>query len=107
MEIDQIWNEVQKLRGRTLKTLDRQKPFIVAAVTYNTVTVIPQSTGKERPISREGLENAFRHLMVTGRLTLAEIEKDYAPRNLVYVAAILAEMPGITYKFRPIRLYRS
>lgn len=104
METNQIWDEIRKLKGRTLKTLDRQKPFTVVAVTYDKVTVIPQSTGKERPISREGVENAYRHLLVTGRLTLAEIEKDYAPRNPVYVAAILAELPGVQYKVKPIRL---
>ena len=107
MEVEQIWNEVRKLKGRTLKTLDRQRSFTVASVTYSTVTVIPQSTGKERPISREGVENAYRRLMVTGRLTLTEIENDFAPRNPVYVAALLAELPGVVYKIKPVQLIRS
>jgi hypothetical protein len=73
MDVDQVWNEVRKLRGRTLKTLDRQKPFSVASITHDKVFVIPQSTDKECPIPREGVENAYRHLIVTRRLTLAEI----------------------------------
>lgn len=104
MDVEQIWNEVRKLKGRTLKTLDRQKPFTIASVTYDRVYVIPQSTDKERPIPREGVENAYLHLVVTGRLTLTEIENEYAPRNPVYVAAILAEMPGVQCKINPIQL---
>ena len=42
-----------KAQGRTLKMLARQKPFTVAPVKYNTVTVIPQPTQKGRHISRE------------------------------------------------------
>lgn len=104
MEVSQVWNEIRKLKGRTLKTMDRRKPFTIVAITDETVTVLPQSTGKERPISRAGIENAFRHLMVNGHLTLAEIENDFAPRNPVCVAAILVELPGVQYKLSPIHL---
>ncbi len=100
-----IWNEISNLKGRTLKTLDRHKPFEIVALTENVVTVLPKSTGKERPISREGVDNAYRHLTVTGRLSLTEIENDFAPYNPVYVAAILAELPGVRYTIRPITLH--
>ena len=60
------WSEIRNLKGRTLKTLDRRKPFQVIDVTEHTVTVLPLETGKERPIPRAGLENAYRHLVVTG-----------------------------------------
>lgn len=105
METHQIWNAIRKLKGRTLKTLDRRKPFTIVAITDNTVTVLPLSTGKERPIARVGIENAFRHLQTTGQLTLAEIEKEYASRNPVYVAAMLAELPRVQYRQNPIRLF--
>jgi hypothetical protein len=99
------WSEIRNLRGRTLKTLDRRKPFRVVEVTEHTVIVLPLETGNERPIPRAGIENAFRHLVVTGRLTLAELEKEYTPRNPVYAAAMLAELPGVKYFLKPIRLH--
>jgi hypothetical protein len=104
MQVYQLWGEIKNLKGRTLRTLDQRKPFEIMDVTNNTVVVLPHSTRKERPISRTGMENAFRHLTVTGRLTLAELEKEYTPRNPVYAAAILAEMQGVKWYVRPIRL---
>ena len=98
------WSEIRNLKGRTLKTLDRRKPFQVIEVTEHAVTVLPLETGKERPIPRAGIENAFRHLTVTGGLTRAELEKEYTPRNIAYAAAMLAEFPGVKYDLRPIRL---
>jgi hypothetical protein len=98
------WFEIRNLKGRTLKTPDRRKPFQVVEVTDHAVTVLPLETGKERPIQRAGIENAFRHLGVTGRLMLAELENEYTPRNPVYAAAMLAELPGVKYGLRPIRL---
>jgi len=104
MQANELWNEIKKLKGRTLHTLDRHKPFEIVAVTENTVIVLPHSTRKERPIPRAGIENTFRHLTVTGRLTLTELEKEYTPRNPVYTAAILAEIPGVKWFVKPIRL---
>jgi hypothetical protein len=101
------WSEIRNLKGRTLKTLDCRKPFQVIEVTEHAVTVLPLETGKERPIQRASIENAFRHLTVTGRLTRAEIEKEYAPRNIAYAAAMLAEFPGVKYFLQPIRLHWS
>jgi hypothetical protein len=98
------WEEIKKLTGHTLKTLDRRKLFQVVNVTDHIMTVLPLETGKERPIQRAGIENAFRHLVVTGRLILAELEKEYTPRNPVYSAAMLAEIPGVRYSLRPISL---
>ena len=89
------WSQIRNLKGRTLKTLDRRKPFQVVDVTEHTVIVLPLETGKERPIPRTGIENAFRHLVVTGRLMLSELEKEYTPRNPFYTAAMLAEIPGV------------
>jgi hypothetical protein len=104
MQVNELWNEIMKLKSNTLHTLDRRKPFEIVAVTENTVTVLPHSTRKERPIPRAGIENAFRHLTVTGHLTLTDLEKEFTPRNPVYTAAILSEIPGINWFVKPIRL---
>lgn len=68
------------------------------------MTVQPLSTGKERPIPRAGIENAFRRLTVMGEITLSDLENKYTPRNPVYTAAILAEIPGVKSYTKPIRL---
>lgn len=107
MHTDQLWNEIKEMKGLTLRTLDRHNPFEIVDVTESTVIILPKSTGKERPISREGVENAYRHLTVTGRLTLVEIEEEFTPRNPVYTAAILAKIPEVQYKLKPIRLLVS
>jgi len=104
MQVNQLWDEIRKMNGLTLKTLDRRKPFDIVAVTENTITVLPLSTQKERPIPRAGIENAYRRLTVTGRITLKELEDEFTPRNPVYTAAILAEMPGVKWYVKPIRL---
>lgn len=104
MQVNQLWAEIKNLKGRTLRTLDQRKPFEIVTVTENTVIVLPHSTGKERPLPQAGIENAFRHLIVTGRLTLVELEGEYTPRNPVYAAAILAEIPRVKWFVRPIRL---
>ena len=101
------WAEIHNLKGRTLKTLDRRKPFQVIEVTEYTVIVLPFETGKERPIQRTGIENAFRHLVETGSLTRAEVAKEYTPRSQVYRVAMLAELPGVRYFLKPIRLHWS
>lgn len=107
MSPNEVWREVQAMSGLTLHTLDRNNPFNVAKVTDSAVIIIPKSTGKERPISREGVERAYRHLVVTGRLSLDELENDFTPRNPVYTVAILARIPGVQYKLKPIRLLTS
>ncbi len=105
MDNIEIWSQVRNLNGNTLRTLDHRKPFEIVAVTGSVVMVCPKATGKERPIQREGLERAYRRLVGSGRLTLSEIENEFAPYNPVYVAAILAQLPGVTYTTRPTVLH--
>ena len=91
-----IWNEIKNLNGNTLRALDRHNPFEIIVVTDSAVIIMSKSSGKERPISREGVENAYRHLTVTGRLTLDELESEFTPRNPVYICAgYLAHPSGL------------
>jgi hypothetical protein len=98
------WTEIRNLKGHTLKTLDRRKPFQVVEVTEHNVIVVPIETGKERPVPREGIEKAYRQLIVKGSLTRSDIMKEYSPFNPAYVAALLAELPGVQHSLRPIVL---
>jgi hypothetical protein len=100
-----VWTEIEKLQGKTLKTLVQNKPFDVVLVGNRRVIVRPHVSGVERPIRREAIEGAFGELVLRGELTRSEIRERYSNFNPAYVAAILAALPGVTHILKPIRLY--
>jgi hypothetical protein len=102
-----LWSEVKKLEGVTLRTLDHGKRFEVLAVTRQNVVVKLSATLKERPIQWAEIQGAYRELCALGRVTRNRIEEAHSPRNPVYVAAILAQFPDVKCKIRPIILFIS
>ncbi len=106
MRLD-IWTEVEKLKGQTLRTLDQRKPFTVVVVNATALVLRPSSTNRERAIPRKHIEAAMRQLQAAGELDAFEIDMDYAPRNAIYVAAIFATLPGVEYSLRPIYLWTT
>jgi hypothetical protein len=54
-----VWAEIEKLQGKTLKTLAQNKPFDVVLVGKRRVIVRQRASGVERPIRREAIEDAF------------------------------------------------
>ena len=99
------WSEIAQLKGHTLKTLDRRKPFDVVAITDQTVIVKPHTSSKERFIDRQEIEGAFDQLMRQGQISRAEIQARYSPRNPAYVATLLATLPRVGCSIRPIELH--
>ena len=99
------WTEIAKLIGRTLKTLEQERPFDVVDVTHDEVTVRPTINDNERRIPREEIEGAFDELITLGVISRVDIEARYSRYNPAYVAAILAEMPGVQYSVKPISLW--
>jgi len=97
------WNQVRALQGKTLRTLDRHKPFGIVAASESEV-LVRLSTGKVRPVVREEIESTFGELQRTGELNLIEIGKRHSARSTAYVAAILAELGGVEYRVKPVRL---
>ena len=96
--------ELRKLKGKTLQTLDRKSPFEIIEVTGDGVQICT-STGNERLVPWRSLEQAYAHLEKHGRLTRKQIgELGYSEYNRAYVAALLANLPGITFKIKPITL---
>ena len=98
-----IWVEINKLTGQTLRTLDQRKPFDVVKVTEHAVIVRPHKSEIERPISRDAIENACKRLVVVGEITRTEIHSEFSEFNPAYVAAILAALPEVKHSIRPIR----
>lgn len=100
-----IWNEIEKLIGQTLVTLDQHKPFDIVGVTERDMVVRPHKNEIERRISRGEIENAFKRFSSTGQLTRSDIREGFSNFNPAYVAAILAKLPGVSHSLRPIRLW--
>ena len=90
-----IWNEINKLAGQTLKTLDQRKPFDVVEVNDYAVVVRPHISGIERKISRNTVENAYRKLATAGEISRTEIRENFNQFNPAYVVAILAALPNV------------
>ena len=102
-----LWMEINKLTGQTLKTLDRRNPFDVVEVSEHAVVVRPHKSGIERKISRDSMENAYKRLSVAGEITRVEVRENFSQFNPAYVVAILAELPDVKHSIRPIRLWVS
>jgi hypothetical protein len=100
-----LWKEIKKFDGQTLKTLDRKKSFDILDVTDHAVLICPQETQTERPISRDEIENSYRHLVAIGQTTRTEIREKFSEYNPAYVVAILAELPNVEHSIRPIKLW--
>ena len=99
-----LWRYVCGLEGSTLRTLGRGKPFVVLLATARAVNVVPESSGKERSIPRSALQGALGDLRDRGLLTLNDIRSQWCDFSPAYVAAILAELPDVTHRLRPITL---
>lgn len=98
-------NELRKLEGQHLLTLAQNLPFTVQQVTGQQVVVVVGSTGQPRPIPVTQIEAAWKALSTKRELSLVEIQHNYADYNPTYVSAILAHMPGVTVRTRPVRLF--
>jgi hypothetical protein len=97
------WSQVQQLRGRALHTLVRRYPFEVLSVEAGSVLLRP-STGKERTLGRHEIEGAFDELCTRGEIDLKAIERRHSARGVSYVAAILAQLAGVSAGGRPLVL---
>ena len=100
-----LWAEISDMEGRCLKTLDRGFKFDMVKVTPSSIIVRPHRTNKERLIPRVEIEGAWKELVAWGHISRTQIEARHAPRNPVYVAAILSELPGVRYTIKPIVVY--
>lgn len=94
-----IWMEIEKLKGQTLRTLDQRKSFDIVDVTDHAVVV--------RPHKSDAIENACRRLIAAGEITRTEIHSAFSEFNPAYVAAILAELPNVKHSMRPINLWMT
>ncbi len=69
-----FWLEVKKLKGQTLKTLDRGNRFDILEVTEHDIFVKLHETSKDRSIPRKEIEGAWKELTVFGQITRTQID---------------------------------
>lgn len=100
-----LWSEIGKLVGRELKTLDEGNPFRVVRMNDNYMEIFIAQTGKPRKIQRSEIQDAWNELVQKGELSRTTIHQKYSEFNPAYVAAILAELPDVSYETEPIRLF--
>ncbi len=102
-----LYAALRPLQGQTLHTVTGL-PFLIQSVERDRVVVVPDRTGKPRPIRWMELEAAAERLGHTGELTITAIRQHASEANPAYVFALLAQLPGITLiPGRPARLRRT
>jgi len=102
-----VGEQIMRLKGRTLETLGRARPFLIEEVTEHGIEVVVCSTGSVRYIPRTNVETGWVELCERGELTLDDIRKRQTEANPAYGGALLAELPGIVVEADPIRLRRD
>lgn len=95
--------ELKKLVGKTLHTLDRQKPFTIDEIKSTSIKIIT-STGNPRSIDFRMIVSAYNHLIKNGELTRIQIRDHYSDFHPAYIAAILANLPNVKWRLKPITL---
>lgn len=104
LNMDEFWLIIGQLEGRQLKTLERGRLFEVLSVEQGRVVLSPAVSGKPRTIRRDTLERAFLALRQRRELTSVEIMEGFSAFNAVYVASLLAALPGVAVCHHPVKL---
>lgn len=90
--------ELEKLTGETLATLDKHKHFDVLAVGSKQILLFLHSSQKKRKVRWEEIEPAWALLQREGQLTRVSIHANFSERNPAYVAALLSALPGVSHR---------
>jgi hypothetical protein len=89
-----MWQELSKLSGKTLLTLGRGQPFDIVEITASRVVIRPSKSGVERAIGMRCFETAYDELLASDGVDLVMFRR-HNEMNPVYIAAMLAQLPGI------------
>jgi hypothetical protein len=98
----EFWRQIANDIPRQLETLDEHKPFEITSVTHETIELVV-STGQPRTLPRADIEQAWNELTQRRRIARDRVT-ELAEFNVAYVMAILAQLPGVSYKLRPLQL---
>ncbi len=106
MDFD-LFSHLKSLEGQVLKTLADPKPFDFISIEDQEVIVRPHSTMKKRSIKyHKEIETSWHDLQLNKSITATQI-KVHSDWSSSFVSSILATIPGVNYRLRPIRLFYS
>ena len=97
-------DRIEFIKGQTLNTLARKVKFDILDVDKMGIDIFVHSTKHERHISRREIEKSWEYLVTTGNISAAYIMNSVPSRSSVYIAAILAQLPEVSYSVRPVVL---
>ncbi|MFQ5875981.1 MAG: type II toxin-antitoxin system MqsA family antitoxin, partial [Dehalococcoidia bacterium] len=99
--VNDFWGMlVPPLVGKVFYTLRDKHAFRLEEMSHRDLLFVP-STGKPRPTARWRMERAWDTLTRRGSISLREIQQNWPPTNSSYVAALLAQMPGVEVRLNP------
>jgi hypothetical protein len=101
----ELWDEIKELEGKVLETLRDKKKFEVVEVRDAVVIIKILGRGHKKWIPWKYIEGAYCELAALGKISRNGIMARHAPWFPAHVAAILANLPDVTYTIRSIVLY--
>jgi hypothetical protein len=97
-----IWSEIKQLEGKELETLLQGKKFEVVEVRDSCLIIKPRVRNRIIRVPREGIESAYQELTQKGQISRIRIMAEHAHWFPAHVAAILVNLPDVTYATKPI-----
>lgn len=99
-----IMGRLEFLKGETLQTLAQGKKFDILNVDYKGIDILVHSTNRERYITKIEIEKSWEILISNESLLGTYILNEVPSRSSAYIAAMLAQLPEVSYSLRPIEL---
>jgi hypothetical protein len=88
-----IWSLISNLKGHNLRTLNRHRPIHITNIDDKAV-YYQLGSGIQYRIDRQKIEAAWQRLASEGFLNRYG---DFKTRSNIYIAAILSNLPGVTF----------
>jgi hypothetical protein len=101
----ELRDEIKELEGKVLGTLLKRYKFEVVEVREAVVIIKILARGHKARIPWKYIEGAYGELTSSGQISRKGIMARHAPWFPAHVAAILANLPDVTYTIKPIVLY--
>lgn len=97
-------SDLTPLLGKSLSTLGHRKNFKIIDIDEKRIIIKPDSSGIERPIKFSEIQNTHNQVCTQGFINLKGI-RAYCEFSPVCIAAILVELPNISFTSKPIISY--
>lgn len=99
-----IWGEMARLHGKSLKTLQQRRSFTILNVCENSLTLELQENGRQKQVRRDCLQETYAVLYQRRELRLCEVSEAVGAQQAAYVATLLATLPNVAVCHKPLAL---